>query len=196
MNAVQQTTKSSCLCVGLGNPGTEYTKTRHNAGYLFLESVAKRAEVHFVKKSRWFAEYAEVQAHTKLAESRTNQLVMLAKPNTFMNKSGQAVQAISAFYKIQPQFLFVAFDDLDLPLGTSKVQFGVGPKTHNGLQSIYEQIGTDQFWHIRIGIDTRNGDRSMPPSNYVLQAMSDDELTSLHAAFLPIIVHLEQRSLW
>jgi len=167
------------LLAGLGNPGKEYSKTRHNAGYLFLDSVLAQLvgpeanqTTGFLPKNKWHGEVAQPTAS-----------VLLLKPTTFMNRSGESVQAVMAFHKIPPQSLFVAFDDLDLALGAVKVQFGRGPKGHNGLQSIYDRLGTDQFWHLRIGIDTRVGDRTIPSDKYVLQPFTDQDWPILQQSF-------------
>lgn len=170
--------------IGLGNPGKHYSLTRHNAGWLFLDFLAEQNKTNFIEKNKWKAQVAQVGTQ-----------LLLVKPTTFMNLSGQSVQSITAFYKISSEDLFVAFDDLDLAFGSSKIQFGKGPKTHNGLQSIYELLGTDQFWHIRIGVDGRNGDRSIAPHEYVLQPMHSDQLTILETTCLDIRTQLLERDL-
>lgn len=172
------------LLVGLGNPGSEYTKTRHNAGFLFIEYVANMVSVSFLEKRKFHAQVAQ-----------PNSELVLAKPNTFMNKSGYSVQALRAFYRIQTQDIFVAFDDLDLEIGQVKAQYGRGPKTHNGLQSIYQSLGTEQFWHLRIGVDSRAGDRTIPPEKYVLQTLTDSELHILSSGFLALKDNIASRNL-
>lgn len=156
------------IYVGLGNPGKEYQKTRHNAGFMFVEAVAKELSLTFKFEKKFNAE---------LAVKRDD--LFLIKPQTFMNNSGQALRAFLDYLKIDmqdpfagPEDLIVVHDDLDLPLGTYKLQKGIGPKEHNGLQSIYQHLGTKDFWHLRLGIDSRNGLRNIAPADYVLQRMS------------------------
>ncbi len=173
--------------IGLGNPGKKYETTRHNAGWLFADFLAKRLKANFIEKKKWKAEVAEVAGG--------GQTLLLAKPLTFMNLSGQSVQAITNFYKIDTTDLFVAFDDLDLEFGTYKIQFGKGPKVHNGLQSIYSELGTDQFWHVRIGIDGRHGDRTIAPDKYVLQPLGQEDLKQLNNTFEQVTHMLIERKL-
>lgn len=179
MEQIEQT-----LFVGLGNPGEKYSDTRHNAGFLFVDYLATLLNAKFLDKKRWQAQIAE-----------PDRTISLVKPQTFMNASGQAVRSIVAFYKINPESMFVAFDDLDLEQGTGKVQFGRGPKSHNGLNSIYQELGTDQFWHIRIGIDGRSGDKTVPPDAYVLQKMSVEERDTLQKNFRALKDNMMSRNL-
>jgi len=115
------------LIVGLGNPGQKYKYNRHNVGFMVVDRLME----------------------LNLAG------VVLAKPQTFMNKSGIAVKKLTKRYSLPPNALYVIHDDLDIELGKFKISFGKGPKVHNGLRSIYEQLGTKDFWHVRIGIDNR-----------------------------------------
>lgn len=165
-----------CL-VGLGNPGSEYAQTRHNAGRIVLELIRQELGLPVPKLAPRLQSVVAKQGNWLVVE-----------PTTYMNQSGLAVQSVCQYYQLslaklaeeqQADQLFVFHDDLDLELGAVKVQFGTGPKVHNGLQSIYDILKTDQFWHVRIGIDTRQGDRSMPGQAYVLQKMSNQELKAL-----------------
>ncbi len=149
--------------VGLGNPGSQYEHTRHNIGWKALDELARRlgagAFSHFKK------------ANGELAKTSN---AYFLKPQTFMNRSGDSVRSLLDFYNLKSsqgkyENLWVVHDDLDIPFGAYKIQFGKGPKGHNGLLSIYQQLGTDQFWHVRIGVDGREGDRTVPPHQYVLQ---------------------------
>lgn len=156
------------IYVGLGNPGPKYRKTRHNAGFMFVDAVAEELSLTFKFEKKFNAQ---------LAVKRDD--LFLIKPQTFMNNSGQALRAFLDYLKIDmqdpfagPEDLIVVHDDLDLPLGTYKLQKGIGPKEHNGLQSIYQHLGTKDFWHLRLGIDSRNGLRNIAPADYVLQRMS------------------------
>ncbi len=154
---------------GLGNPGREYQYTRHNVGFDVADFVVRQQNGHWQSSPKLHAEVAKVDR------------LIVAKPQTFMNNSGQAVRAVIDYYDKQHLGeIFVAHDDLDIGLGTFKVQFGTGPKIHNGLSSIYQHLGTHDFWHIRIGVDGRKGDRSMPGHAYVLSQFSDDERVILN----------------
>ena len=123
-----------------------------------------------------------------------DQNLILAKPQTFMNGSGEAVCAILNFYN-QPDLanlenLYIIHDDLDLELGSYKIQLGTGPKIHNGLASIYQQLKSKNFYHVRIGVDSRNGDRLIPGANYVLQNFSEAEKNVLNQVLGKIAIEL------
>jgi PTH1 family peptidyl-tRNA hydrolase len=156
---------------GLGNPGQQYQKSRHNMGFMILDRIHSH-----------FAGLAESTSDKFFAKIWKNPQVLLAEPQTFMNDSGQAVRAILDFYlkdavrSAQPlDNVFVIFDDLDLEVGKYKLQFGRGPKVHNGVNSIYQHLGHDQFWHVRVGVDGRQGQRIIPPADYVLSGFSGEE---------------------
>ncbi|MEP7166875.1 MAG: aminoacyl-tRNA hydrolase [Candidatus Woesebacteria bacterium] len=158
------------IIVGLGNPGEKYTHSRHNTGWRIVEAIAQKAGV-----SDWKVE--------KSLEAETLRVgnCVLAKPQTFMNLSGSAVKAVLKKYdydslgKKDFHNLFVIYDDLDVEVGKYKLVFGSGPKVHNGVNHIKDSLGTDQFWHVRVGVDGRKGDRSMDPQDYVLGGFSSDE---------------------
>ncbi len=111
-----------------------------------------------------------------------------------MNRSGTAVRSILDFYHLNPKNglndLYIIHDDLDIELGKYKLQLGVGPKIHHGLQSIYQALGTDQFWHVRVGIDHRFGDRSIPGEAYVLQNFTPEEIEIIQPAIDQIVTDL------
>lgn len=113
--------------------------------------------------------------------------VILGKPNTYMNNSGQAVRAVVDYFSIKTDDVFVIHDDLDLELGNYKLHFAKGPKEHNGLLSIYQHLGTQNFWHIRIGVDGRGGDRTIRPSDYVLQRFLSSEQVRLEAVINEVV---------
>jgi PTH1 family peptidyl-tRNA hydrolase len=153
------------LVVGLGNPGTRYANTRHNVGVLVVEKLLGDGE--------W-----KVSKSTGALIAWMNDEVELVKPQGFMNKSGITVQGV--FRKHQGKFqvrnlenMWVVHDDLDIELGKYKITFGKGPKVHNGLKSIYEQIGTKDFWHVRVGID--NGLFRESGEGYVLSSFKPEE---------------------
>lgn len=132
------------LIVGLGNPGPEYVGSRHNVGFAMVDGIAKQFSIFNFQFSKKFN--ADVVKHDDL---------ILAKPQTFMNRSGQAVQALVHFYNIKPQDIFVIHDDLDIELGSFKIVQAKGPKIHNGLNSIEQSLGTKDFWRVRVGVDSR-----------------------------------------
>ncbi len=132
------------LLVGLGNPGSNYTGTRHNAGFDYLDLIAKDAKVTFRDEARFSGLLARLS--TDAGD------LWLLKPTTFMNLSGQAVQAVASYYKIAPEEILVAHDELDLVPGTMKIKLGGGNAGHNGLKDITEKLGTPNFWRLRFGI--------------------------------------------
>ncbi|MBP7875459.1 aminoacyl-tRNA hydrolase [Candidatus Woesebacteria bacterium] len=157
------------IVVGLGNPGKEYERSRHNAGFMVVDQVAQRLGCQFNLEKDYFAEIAKTADFT------------LIKPQTFMNDSGRALRAWLQFYKKIDQSgeypeLAVIYDDLDIPFGSWKWQFGTGPKAHNGVQSISTHLGSDQFWHGRVGTENRENHRSSIPSDaYVLTPFTSEE---------------------
>ena len=130
------------LIVGLGNPGAEYTETRHNAGFWFCERLADALGARFGHESRF---------HGLVAKSPTSGALLLM-PQTFMNRSGQAVGALARFYRISPAEILVVHDELDIPPGQLRLKFGGGLGGHNGLKDITAHCGTQDFWRLRIGI--------------------------------------------
>lgn len=177
------------VIVGLGNPGSEYASTRHNVGWLVLDQLATELgapEFTFQKKF-----HGEV---TKIGQ------YFLLKPQTFMNDSGVAVRALLDFYNVLPTgqdgelpHLIVVHDDLDVEFGHFKLQLGTGPKIHNGLLSIYQHLHSQKFWHARVGVDARQGDRSMPGRAYVLQKFTQPELTTLQAVGDGLIQEIQSK---
>ncbi len=137
------------LIVGLGNPGPKYAKTRHNVGFVALDTLAYKLKADFTYDKKYNAEIAEIK-NSGLSEDT----IILAKPHTFMNESGQAVQKIAHFYKIKPEQIWVVFDELDLPLGTIKIRKNGSAGTHNGMKSVVSVIGKE-FPRFRIGIESR-----------------------------------------
>ena len=132
------------LIVGLGNPGDRYASTRHNAGFWFVDALSRQERESLRPNSRLHGEVGEVTI--------ASQRIKLLKPDTFMNDSGNAVAAIVRFYKIDPKRMLVAHDELDLDPGVARLKFGGGVAGHNGLRSIAADIGTRDFWRLRIGV--------------------------------------------
>lgn len=146
------------LIVGLGNPGREYESTRHNAGFWWVDELARAQNLNFRSESKFHGLTARGQLH--------GQEVFLLKPQTFMNVSGRAVGALAQFYKIAPAEMLVVHDELDMPPGGIKLKLGGGHGGHNGLKDIIAQLGSRDFWRLRIGIG-HPGDRA-EVVNYVL----------------------------
>jgi PTH1 family peptidyl-tRNA hydrolase len=132
------------LFVGLGNPGPEYEATRHNAGFWWLEELARELKVSLVPERGWQALVARANVH--------GQTVWLLEPRSFMNLSGRAVAALARFYKIAPEDILVVHDELDVVPGQAKLKFGGSHAGHNGLRDIHAQLGTDDYWRLRLGI--------------------------------------------
>jgi PTH1 family peptidyl-tRNA hydrolase len=131
------------LIVGLGNPGAEYARTRHNAGFWLVEELARRYGGSFRTESRHQGEIARVKI--------SGREIWLLKPTTFMNRSGGAVQSLSGFFKIAPGEILVAHDEIDLPVAALRLKEGGGHGGHNGLRDIIATLG-DSFWRLRIGV--------------------------------------------
>ncbi len=136
------------LIVGLGNPGEKYEKTRHNLGFVAADQLLEKLER--VEKTFW-EEEKSLKCQIKQIKFKDTSL-LLAKPTTFMNDSGIAVSKVLNYYKIDPQELIIIHDDLDLPFGKIKVRFGGAAGGHHGVESIIEQLKTDKFLRIRLGI--------------------------------------------
>ena len=151
------------LVVGLGNPGSEYTETRHNAGFWFCERLARELGTSFSKEARF---------HGLAANARQNG-VWLLMPQTFMNRSGQSVAALARFYRIEPAEILVVHDELDIPPGQLRLKFGGGLGGHNGLKDITAHLGTQDFWRLRVGIG-HPGDRN-EVVNFVLKRPGREE---------------------
>ena len=133
------------LIVGIGNPGSEYRATRHNAGAWFVERLAQAVGASLGMQSKFQALVASIRANDGIDRR-------LALPQTFVNRSGQAVSALARFYRIAPEEILIAHDELDLKPGAVKLKEGGGSAGHNGLKDIAASLGTPAFWRLRIGI--------------------------------------------
>jgi PTH1 family peptidyl-tRNA hydrolase len=138
------------LIVGLGNPGTEYARTRHNAGFQFVDELARQHDALFRSEPRHRAELARV----RIGDSE----LWLLKPMNYMNRSGDPVRSVASFYKVPLASILVAYDELDFPAGVVRLRMGGGAAGHNGMRDVIAQMG-DEFWRLRIGIG-HPGDRS------------------------------------
>ena len=155
------------LIVGLGNPGSEYEHTRHNVGFWFVDAVARAQGAHFRHEKKFHGEVARFHA--------SGHDVWLLKPDTFMNLSGQAVQALARFYKIDLKHILVAHDDLDLSPGVARLKQGGGHGGHNGLRDIISRMGGNGFQRLRLGIG-HPGDKNKVTGHVLKKTSSDDQI--------------------
>ena len=146
------------LIIGLGNPEEKYKNNRHNVGHMVIDAFASKFPISNFQFPKG---------------------IIIKKTDCFMNESGEFVKKLVEQYRINPSDLWVIHDDLDIPLGSYKIQKGKGPKLHNGINSIERLLGTDDFWRVRIGVDDRGPDNRIPGEEYVLQDFSDVEKENL-----------------
>lgn len=158
------------LILGLGNPGEKYENTRHNLGYKALDKILEEFEP--VKKTFW-EEEKKLKSLVKKVDFEGNPL-LLAKPTTFMNLSGEAASAILNYYKIDSSDMTVIYDDIDIPFGNIRVRFGGASGGHNGVNSIINSLNSDQFLRLRLGIG-RDRQKTHDTSDYVLGSISSAE---------------------
>jgi PTH1 family peptidyl-tRNA hydrolase len=184
------------LFLALGNPGDQYARSRHNAGWQMLDALIDRWH-NDVVPLRWQME-KKIQA--EVCHFHQFGLDMIGvKPQTFMNESGQSALAACKWFldydverrPTELRNVMVIHDDLDLELGTYKLQFASGPKQHNGLNSVRNALAPTNFWVARIGIDARAGDRSLPGQAYVLQPFTNDEQTILHRVAMTLAEEIQ-----
>ena len=159
------------LFVGLGNPGAQYEDTRHNAGFWWIDQICAQTSSKTSLEAKFFGHSGRLNAHPD---------TWLLKPTTFMNASGRAVAALARFYKIAPEAILVVHDELDLPPGTARLKQGGGHGGHNGLKDIAAQLGTNNFWRLRLGVG-HPGERS-EVVNYVLHTPMREEMQQIESA--------------
>lgn len=157
------------LIVGLGNPGDKYENTRHNAGFVVVDLLLKK--LNSVENSVW-----EESKKFNCYLAKAGKEIVIAKPSSFMNASGEIVSKLVNFYKISNFGLFVVHDDLDLPLGKIKVSFGHSSAGHKGVESIIQQIGSNNFVRIRVGIGQ---DKKIAGEKFVLSDFNEDDQPEL-----------------
>jgi peptidyl-tRNA hydrolase, PTH1 family len=162
------TAETTYLLIGLGNPGREYRETRHNLGFMLIDRLIVRLNGRGMKM--------QSKAIVTTATYQERKLI-LAKPQTYMNLSGQSVQGLAHFYKVPLTNLMVLSDDLDIPFGTIRIRAAGGPGGQRGMSSVIEKLGTKEFPRLRIGIGRPPG--RMDPSDYVLQNFSRTEMQTL-----------------
>ena len=156
------------LIVGLGNPGSEYERTRHNAGFWFLDELARQHNLSFKFDKKFHGEVARYK--------HAGEDVWLLKPTTFMNLSGQAVQALAHFYKINLDEILVVHDELDLSVDTTRLKKGGGHGGHNGLRDIASKMGGNNYLRLRIGIG-HPGDKNKVTDHVLKKASTDDQIS-------------------
>lgn len=139
------------ILVGLGNPGAEYAHTRHNAGFMLVDALHRK-----LGGTSWTRKFKAELAEVRVPDAPDNGRVLLVKPLTFMNLSGESVRPASDFYKVPPTQVVVAHDEMDLPLGTLRIKVGGGHGGHNGLRSLHQHLGPD-YLRIRMGIGKPDG---------------------------------------
>ena len=161
------------LIVGLGNPGLQYEKTRHNAGFLFLDGLVSELGCVWIRESRFQGFLAECII--------SNQKVMLLKPDTFMNRSGQAVGKVVRYYKLIPDEILVVHDELDFDVGVIRLKKDGGHAGHNGLRDIIAHLGSNAFYRLRVGIGRPEDGRTV--ADFVLSLPSKNEWNLMISGF-------------
>jgi PTH1 family peptidyl-tRNA hydrolase len=168
------------LIVGLGNPGQTHAGNRHNVGFHCLDLLAAKYDLSFGKKRG--------EADTAVGRI-AGQRVVLVKPQTYVNLSGQAVREVARFYKVEASQILVIYDDLDLPQGATRLRPSGGSGGHNGIKSIIKQINTQNFARLRVGIGRPPG--KMQPKNYVLQDFGDAEREVMDEVYGRVVAAVE-----
>lgn len=169
------------LIVGLGNPGLQYERTRHNAGFLFLDDLVRDAGEKWLMSKQFNGEIANI--------SVCGNKLMLLKPMTFMNRSGMSVGKLLRYYKLNPDEMLVVHDELDLPVGVVRLKRDGGHAGHNGIRDIIAQVGSKDFYRLRLGI-------GRPPqganvADYVLSGLSAREFEGFHEMFRLVVSRID-----
>jgi PTH1 family peptidyl-tRNA hydrolase len=168
VNDLEMVTENTFLIVGLGNPGREYMNSRHNLGFMLIDRLSVRLNGRLTRM--------QAKALVGTVSHEGNKLI-LAKPQTYMNLSGQSIQSLARFYKVALENMLVAHDDLDLPFGTIRIRPGGGPGGQKGVASTIDRLGTKDFPRLRIGIGRPPG--RMDPTDYVLQNFTQSDVILL-----------------
>ncbi len=200
------------LIVGLGNPGEKYENNRHNAGFLFIDYLIKNLQSQN-SQLRPRASMGEANLKFKIDQYSKSEIlrldydhneIVIAKPQTFMNHSGRAVKHLTTNYQLLTTSLIIIHDDLDIPLGKFRIDLGRGPKLHNGITSIEQNLKTNNFWRVRIGVDNRpayfetsvgSADRLIPGESYVLKNFHPEEKIILDELFPKIFARIQKEFL-
>lgn len=173
------------LIIGLGNPGSEYESTRHNVGWMALDRLAKKFECsEFREEKKFFGSISTGKID--------REKIVLVKPTTYMNNSGQSVRSLIDFYKLVPADIIVVHDDKDIPLGTLRAQTDRGPAGHNGVKSIIEHLGTKDFYRIRIGIAPNEPEKMGVTSHFVLHNFTAEEQLALKPVLENVMAEIEK----
>lgn len=160
------------IIIGLGNPGKKYADTRHNAGFMMVEKIKESYDFPDFKFNK--------KLNCEISKGAIDEKeILLAKPQTFMNNSGDSVRTLVDFYKLTPDDIIVIHDDIDLPLGRYKIANSSGSAGHNGVEDIISKIGTKDFSRIRIGIANESLRTEIEPADFVLQKFSQEELKTI-----------------
>jgi len=167
------------LIIGLGNPGPKYEHTRHNIGFCVVDALAKKFSGSFIEEIKFKC----LTAAFDFEQTR----IILAKPQTFMNESGQAVSRLKKFFKIANSEILVVHDEVDLPLKKIRLSFDISSAGHNGVQSIIDHIGQN-FHRLRVGTDSRSSRLEVDTYDYVLQNFTAEEEELLHKKIIPAAV--------
>lgn len=181
------------IIVGLGNIGEKYLRTRHNCGFIFMDVLTIKIEQEEGIKIEW-KEDSKMRAYTAKVPYG-DQILYLVKPTTLMNNSGECVSKIMSFFKEPLSNLTIVYDDIDLPLGKIRVREKGGPGTHNGMRSLVQLLGSEEFPRIRIGIESR-GDKTPEQqdiSSYVLSNFLESEIPELKEAMDKAIDELKKQ---
>ncbi len=169
------------LIVGLGNPEEEYSHTRHNMGFDVINKLAEKHNIK-IEKNKFESLYGN-----GIIEGEK---VILVKPQTYMNNSGEAVKPFADFYKIEPQNIIIIYDDIDILTGITKIRLKGGPGTHNGMKSVVHELGTTEFPRIRVG--TGNGEKIQDLISYVIGKVSKEEYEKLEEGVNKGVVAVEE----
>ena len=173
--------------IGLGNPGEQYITSRHNIGFMLMQEISNKYQIKFTSKNKLKSFYSEY--------SSENILYRLFMPNTYMNNSGDAIRAILDWYKIDICQLLIIVDDMDIPLGKIRCRKRGGSGGHNGLKSIINQLGSENFWRIRIGIGkptNLNNNKNLNTISHVLGNLRNEEKLILKNINAKIIESIEK----
>jgi len=176
---------SITLIIGLGNPGDKYAKTRHNVGFWFIDELANRYGASFKTETKFSGEVAKINIEGALG----NHSVWLLKPSTFMNRSGLAAHQLSSFYKIPVDQVLVAYDEIDLPVGTVRLKVSGGHGGHNGLRDLHAQI-SKEYTRLRFGIG-HPGD-SKKVADYVLSCPNQNDEIAIQNAIDKSIAEIDK----